>query len=276
MAKMNPVILMRHSLAEEEEFLAALKYFTVCSTRSCVPANSLVIGRYSVLPYYRELVEDLCTKNSRLINLQHEHSYVADLGSWYEDVYYTSLSPATPKTYFNLVSVPKDGGPFVLKGATNSKKQQWKTHMYAENWEEASKVYGRLLQDGLVGSQDIVIREYIPLRSFGTSISGMPITEEYRFFYYKTTQLCGAYYWSEHFDVVEEFNLTPDNVPKEWLADIVSTVSQSISFFVIDVARTKKGDWIVIELNDGQMSGLSMNDPDTLYKNLKEALCQTQ
>lgn len=276
MVQVKPVILMRHSLAEEEEYLAAQKYFPVHSTRASLPEDSLVIGRYSVLPYYGELCDDLACLNSALINSYHNHVYVADLGSWYEDVYYSSLNPATPKTWFNLESVPRDGGPFILKGVTNSKKQQWKTHMYAENWEEASKVHSRLLQDGLICSQDIVIREYVPLRSFGTAISGMPITEEYRFFYYKTTQLCGAYYWSEHFDVVEDYNLAPDNVPKEWLADIVSIVSQNIPFFVIDVARTKKGDWIVIELNDGQMSGLSMNDPDTLYKNLKEALCQTQ
>lgn len=38
---------------------------------------------------------------------------------------------------------------------------------------------------------------------------------------------------------------------------------------MIDVAQTESGDWIVIELNDGQMSGLSENNPEILYKNLK-------
>jgi len=56
---MNPVILMRHSLAEEEEYLAAQKYFPVHSTRASLPEDSLVIGRYSVLPYYGELCDDL-------------------------------------------------------------------------------------------------------------------------------------------------------------------------------------------------------------------------
>jgi len=41
---------------------------------------------------------------------------------------------------------------------------------------------------------------------------------------------------------------------------------------VVDVARTESGEWIVIELNDGQQSGLSDNDPDQLYSNMKKML----
>jgi hypothetical protein len=38
------------------------------------------------------------------------------------------------------------------------------------------------------------------------------------------------------------------------------------------VAKTQSGEWIVIELNDGQMAGLSDNDPSVLYHNLKVRL----
>ena len=40
----------------------------------------------------------------------------------------------------------------------------------------------------------------------------------------------------------------------------------------IDVAQTESGEWIVVELNDGQMSGLSENNPEVLYKNLTTVL----
>lgn len=39
-------------------------------------------------------------------------------------------------------------------------------------------------------------------------------------------------------------------------------------FYVIDVAKTVYGEWIVIEMNDAQMSGLSMVEPIELYTNL--------
>jgi hypothetical protein len=41
---------------------------------------------------------------------------------------------------------------------------------------------------------------------------------------------------------------------------------------VLDIAETEKGDWILIEMNDAQMSGLSMNDPQMLYKRLAQFL----
>ena len=49
---MNPIILFRASLAEESEISAASKYFEIQMFRSDIPADSLVFGRYSVLPFY--------------------------------------------------------------------------------------------------------------------------------------------------------------------------------------------------------------------------------
>jgi hypothetical protein len=49
-------------------------------------------------------------------------------------------------------------------------------------------------------------------------------------------------------------------------------VKDNVNFFVMDVALTESGRWIVIELNDGQMAGLSENDPDVLYGNMKKML----
>jgi len=56
------------------------------------------------------------------------------------------------------------------------------------------------------------------------------------------------------------------------LQEVIDKVSSFVRFFVIDVARTAEGKWIVVELNDGQQSGLSAIKPDDLYKNLKDSL----
>jgi len=124
----------------------------------------------------------------------------------------------------------------------------------------------------LVGSQDIYIRRFVPFRSFGTGIGGMPITEEYRFFFFKTTELASGFYWSEHYELAEQNGLSSDLVPRDWLQEMAATVADHVSFFVIDVARTETGRWIVVELNDAQMSGLSMCDPNQLYCNLAKAI----
>jgi hypothetical protein len=43
-------------------------------------------------------------------------------------------------------------------------------------------------------------------------------------------------------------------------------------FYTIDIAKDSIGNWIVIELNDGQMSGLSEVDMEMFYKGLKANL----
>jgi len=50
---------------------------------------------------------------------------------------------------------------------------------------------------------------------------------------------------------------------------LMTIVSPHVNFYVLDIAQTAFGNWILIEINDGQMSGLSENDPDRLYYNLR-------
>jgi hypothetical protein len=45
-----------------------------------------------------------------------------------------------------------------------------------------------------------------------------------------------------------------------------------VPFFVLDLAETEAGDWILIEVNDAQQSVPSEHDLGELYGNLKSAL----
>ena len=66
--------------------------------------------------------------------------------------------------------------------------------------------------------------------------------------------------------------MTAKEVSKEFLNKIIEIIGDNINFYALDVAQTEDGNWIVIELNDGQMSGLSENNPEILYKKLREVL----
>lgn len=266
---MRPVVLFRAGLAEEEEMSVCQKYFPVITQRSHVKEGDLVIPRYSALPWYQELEADVEYNGGKLINSYREHCYVADLRTWYYD-----LGDFTPRTWFYMDQLPTEG-PFVLKGQTNSKKHNWRTHMFAKDKYEAIQVHSRLSADGYVGYQQIYARQYVPLRKFTEGIQGLPITEEYRFFVLDGEVVSGAFYWSEHTEYIqEEFDFEPDPnfVPKDFLKKIIGIVAPKVRFFVVDIARTETGDWIVIELNDGQMSGLSDNKPNELYSNMLKVL----
>lgn len=259
---MKPLILFRSEYALEAEKAVAEQYFTVIESRSHAKDN-FIIGRYSCLPMYKELERDLAINGSKLINSFTEHCYIANFE------YYWDLEEMTPKTYFRLEDVPKNGGPYILKGVTNSRKHQWE-HFFAKDFSEAVKIYCRLGEDALIGAQDIIIREYHELESFGQSISGIPYANEWRLFFYKEELLSAGYYWSQCENKPGKEAFTAEALA--FAKKAAMKVGGKTNFYVMDIAKTKAGSWIVIELNDAQQSGPSDNDLHELYGNLKLAL----
>lgn len=262
------VILYRDDSGWKYESESAQKYFKCVKSRMEIKSGDLVIPRYSILPFYKEQEYDINYVGARLINTYDQHLYVADLKNWVED-----LKDITPQTWDNVASIPDDG-PFILKGETNSKKHHWKELMFAPNKIKAIEVAGKLYSDSMLQYQNIYVRKYIPLKTYMIGLQELPITKEFRFFFYKDVLLSGDYYWSSHIDELKEMGIEPDvnDVPISFLNKIADKVKDNINFWVVDVAQTEDDEWIVIELNDGQMSGISCNEPDVLYKNLKSAI----
>jgi len=254
----QPSILFREDADNRDEYLIAQKYQKLTVSRSNVPPDSLVIGRYSVLPYYKELDRDLGMNGSRLINSYSEHCWIADLQQWYP--YFEDI---TPKTWFSLQEAMKQQGPFVVKGETNSKKFEWLTHMYAADTTALIDVYRRCSEDSLVGSQSIYVRQYVPLKQLAMGLRGLPISNEHRTFFLDGKPIASGFYWSSH---VDELASSPVPPPASFLEEIGSRLKAR--FVVADVAETAAGDWILIEINEGQMSGLSEIDADQLYSAL--------
>ncbi len=263
---MLPVIYFRPDIAFEDELSAAKKHFQVAERRTAISSGSLVIPRYSALPFNKELCEDVEALGGKVINTYREHCYVADLRNWYYD-----LGELTPRTWFALDQIPTEG-PFILKGQTNSKKHQWSSHMFASNRYEATEVFTRLAADGFVGYQQIYVRQYVPLVRLADGLNGLPISEEYRFFVLDGQVVDAGFYWSSHTADLPRVYDPYKEVPAEFINTVISKVSKKIRFWVFDVARKTDGDWIVVELNDGQQSGLSDIDPGRFYQTLKQRL----
>lgn len=264
----HPCVLYRPGYDDPAEADDIRRFFPHVPLRSQVPRNSLVVGRYSVLPFYDELALDLDARGCRLINSPAQHHYLADIGNWYRD-----LQGMTPETWTELAAVPDEAFPCVLKGQTNSKKWHWTTHMFAETPSDAARIEETLRRDGLLCDQRVYFRRYVPLDHVCDSVltDGPPVSREFRFFVCDGKVLSGGFYWS---GCLDEGVRAPDpkDVPLQLLGRAIEVVGANARFYTLDVARTAAGDWIVIELNDGQMSGLSDNDPAVLYRNLKEVL----
>jgi len=261
---MEPVVLFRKGYEQEEEFNIAKEYFRVVEYRSEIPANSLVIPRYSALPFYKELEVDVTNLGSTLINSHIGHLWIADFD------YYHDLKGYTPRSWTESeFAYCDEEGPFVLKGLTNSRKFRWNTHMFAETKRQAVAIGAELMQDPLISQQGIIYRKYIPLKTFEIGINGLPFTNEFRFFFYKETILAYGFYWST-MENLELGKISDEGI--QLAKDVAKIASQHVDFFVLDVAEKQEGGWILIEINDGQMSGLSEINPHVLYSSLNETL----
>lgn len=249
-------ILFRNSIETEEEFRICSSILPTKEQRTKLDPG-LVIGRYSVLPYYTELEKDLATKGCKLINSYHQHNWIANFD------YYEVLKDYTFETWFDIKDTPDV--PMVVKGRTNSRKARWDTHMFAKNREQALLIALELLQDPLLQNQGIIYRRYVPLQTLEIGINNQPFANEFRFFFLGKEVLSYAFYWTQ---CERQGEMDGDGLT--FAINMGRIISNYVNFFVIDIAKTEDGKWVLVEVNDGQMSGLSHNDPSRLYSNLRD------
>lgn len=268
---MKPVLLFRPQ-HHRDEMAIATQYFEVYTSRTRIPSQSMVIGRYSCLPYYHELVDDLAYLDARLVNEQWMHEYIASGDYIYDIAEYTF------PTWSRMEDIPAryHQYPFVVKGRTNSRKWQWNTHMYAPNFAALGDLSAELMNDPLIGPQGLIYRQYIPLDTLETGINGLPMTNEWRIFYWKEQYLVHGFYWGILDDLDAIPRLEPDFLENglPMANKVASRIAENASFFALDIAKTQEGRWMVVEVNDGQQSGLNGTiDPHLFYQNL--AKCAT-
>ena len=264
----SPVVLFRQDHDNLDEFSVSKKYLNTVKIRSEIPKDSLVIGRYSVLPYYSELESDLHSNKSSLINDVRQHSFAANVHE-----YASLLYSLTPDTWERVEDIPmSEKGPFIVKGAINSRKNSWNTKMFAKDRNNLGRVIVTLLDDPLVAPQGLAIRKFIPLETLMVGINELPITNEHRIFVLNKRVVASGFYWANHvIDIQERFGRIPELDSFAWdlIYRAIQLIDTNCNFYTIDVAKTQEGDWIIIELNDGQMAGLSTIDPDSFYSRLR-------
>jgi len=261
-------VYFRSNVDNLEELLECAKQFKTVPCRTKLDGAAVdptVICRYSALPFNRELEEDLINLGLRPINSSHEHSYIANM-DWIHD-----LNGMTFPTWDRLNEVPGDF-PLIVKGRTNSKKFEWNTKMYAATKRRAAEIAAELYNDPLLGPQGLVFRKYVPLKTYEIGVNDMPMTNEWRCFFLGENLVDAGFYWS----IIDELGHIDresfDNGGLQLAMEAAKIVAVNARFFVIDVAQGEDGKWWVVEINDGQMSGLSTIPEDRFYQNLRIAL----
>jgi hypothetical protein len=163
---------------------------------------------------------------------------------------------------------PLGDGPVIVKDFVKSRKHEWAEACFipsAADRHAVERVVGRFLElQGEHLAEGLVFREFIEFEPIGVHPkSGMPLTEEYRIFWLDGRPIFWSPYWQEGtYRGVEP--------PIHQFTDVASAVRSR--FFTMDIARRRDGDWMIVELGDGQVSGLpSDSDADGFYSALANA-----
>jgi len=236
---------------------------------------------------YQWLYETLWERGFRLINSPDEYRYCHELPQWYDD--FKGATPSSkwfkpdPETGFDLPQIARrahcqlGSGPYVIKDFVKSRKHEWEEACFIRDGEAIEGVTRRFLElqgDDLAGG--LVYRKFVPLKQVGEHPkSGLPIYNEVR-----TWTFCGAPLTSHTYWGPDEGGA--DIIMPRGLIDIVDLSGKGSAkqplmdwrvksnFFTMDLAQHEHGRWVVIELGDGQVSGLPPHaDAKEFYRRLK-------
>jgi hypothetical protein len=164
---------------------------------------------------------------------------------------------------------PFGDGPLIVKDYVKSQKHAWDQACFipsASDRATVERVVRRFLDlQGTDLAGGLVFREFVPFEQIGRhSRSGMPLLLEYRLFFLDGRPLLAAEYW-------EEGEYGGEGPPVERFKVLAAKVRSRL--FTMDVARRKDGDWMVVELGDGQVAGLPERaDVEAFYRGLADGL----
>lgn len=152
----------------------------------------------------------------------------------------------------------------ILKDYVKSAKHYWDTACFISNvanFDITNSVVSNFINVRGDIEGGFVFRKYVPLEKIGKHpTSKVPIVNEYRLFFLKGKLIDLSTYWAEG-NYIE----VPDTTKFEKVAKEIDS-----NFFSMDIAKTVKGDWIIIELGDGQVAGLPESfKVEQFYQRLK-------
>lgn len=180
---------------------------------------------------------------------------------------YLPLSECDDIDHILQALAPFGEKPLVLKDYVKSRKYEWHEACFipsAADRAAVERVVSRFLAlQGEDINGGLVFREYIAFQPVGThDTTDLPLTKEYRLFFLDGTLLSMAEYW-------EGGQYDEASPPPDIFREVVPQVQSR--FFTMDIAQRPDGSWMIVELGDGQVSGLPERaDVTAFYRALAE------
>lgn len=226
------------------------------------------IGYIPTIEYYQAIYDAGLKKNVRLVNTLEQHRTAMEF-----DRFYPLIADLTPKSVFidGMSQLERIADelifPVFVKGAVKSNKDQGWDAVIANDLTELRTLVQSTMQNAYRTRGKVIIRELVKLRTVATDVNGFPIGREYRAFVYEQDILDYGFYWDEYDDT---YPLSSDDRESIRALAVDTARRVDVPFVSVDLAQVESGQWIVIEIGDGQFSGLSQISPLRLWQKLSQ------
>lgn len=217
--------------------------------------------RIGAIDDYAALFDEHLASGLRLVNTPAEHRLASELESWYP-----RIEDFTPRTriFDRLPPVEEIEAsftwPIFLKGSRQTSRHNPELSVIRDrdHYRQAVQSYQ---QDPILHWQKPAVREFVPLAPVAGTVAGkIRPSIEYRSFWWHGECVGWGRYW---------YQIAPYDCPdaETGLALAGRAAARlAVPFLVVDFAKTRDGDWIVIECNDAQESGYVAIPPHRLWQ----------
>lgn len=225
------------------------------------------IARLGAIANYDTTYQTLLEYGFALVNTPAQHYKASKLEHWYP-----IIKELTPKSIV-FAQVPTTNEvlqhfdlPVFIKGNRQTAKHN-PTLAIAHTQTELENILRAYQQDSILHWQKLVCREYVSLRKLDHQAPHkVPLSFEFRTFWWKGNLVGAGHYWANFADYTW-------TAPQQEIALSMASVAVQrlgIPFLVIDLALTEKGNWIIIECNDGQESGYAGINARGMWRKILE------
>lgn len=154
-------------------------------------------------------------------------------------------------------------GPALIRDFVRSRKHEWADAYFISSTEDARRVIANFIErQGETLAGGLVVREFAKLMNLGKHPrSGSPMTLEWRVFWLDGEPVLTVPCWPE---ANYEAQATP---PLNDFRSVVSNIDSRM--FTMDIAQTDTGDWLLMEIGDGQVSGIPNQALTQFYTRLR-------
>jgi hypothetical protein len=228
------------------------------------PPKKPVIARIGAIENYQQIYNELLSEEISLVHTPDEHDRCSFIHGWYPLIKDFTPYSVIFHTLPTVKIVENDfKWPIFVKGERQTNKHK-KSLSVIENKEQFEQLLTHWQHDPVLHWQKMVCRQFIPLQLVDIPVGDhIQSSFEFRLFYWKQQLVSIGRYWHAS-------NYTLSENEQKKVIELGNEVAKCISvcFLAIDLAKTTTGNWIVIEVNDGQESGYAGNNAYLLWQNI--------